>query len=190
MNGSQLVSREERHLKTSKLDFVEMLLLWLCGLLIFSFTMTVFLDVVTRSIGKPLLWLQEATLTTFVWGVFTGAAVALRRNEHFYLTTFASSMTGRRRILVETFNGVVMLTIAGMIAYFGFLNFRQSFGNVLPVTGLPLSTITGIIPVFGVLSAAFTLERFVKGWQNGFMGATHDERDQAQKQGESNMGQI
>lgn len=189
MSIRQLVSHNERHLKTPRLDVVELLLLWLCGLLIFSFTATVFLDVVTRSIGKPLLWLQEATLIAFVWGVFMGAAVALRRNEHFYLTAVASSMTGRRRVVVETFNGAVMLTIAGVIAYFSFFNFRQSFGNVLPVTGLPLSTLTGAIPVFGVLAAAFAVERLVKGWQNGFAGVTHDVLEQAQKQGKSDMGQ-
>lgn len=184
-----LVSQEERHLKAAVLDVVELLVLWLCGLLIFTFTATVFLDVVSRTIGTRMLWLQEVTLIAFVWGVFAGAAVAVRRNEHFYLTAVASSMTGRRRVIVETFNGAVMLTIVCVIAYFGVLNSWQNLGNILPVTGLPLTAITSAIPFFGVLAAVFTVERLVNGWRNGFAGLAQNPEENGEP-AEPEVGQI
>jgi TRAP-type C4-dicarboxylate transport system permease small subunit len=51
----------------------------------------------------------------------------------------------------------------------------------MPVTGLPLSVLTGAVPAFGVLSAIFALERLIKGWQVGFEGVAHDPREQALK---------
>jgi hypothetical protein len=80
-----IVLSTERHLKWEALDAVERALMWLSGLLLFTFTTAVLVDVVTRTIGIPVVWLQEVTLGTFVWGVFIGGAVAVRRNEHFLL---------------------------------------------------------------------------------------------------------
>lgn len=177
----KFVSDSERHLKFSFLDPVERSLVALAGVLLFAFTLAVFLDVVTRLLGAPWLWLQEATLVAFVWGVFMGASVALRRNEHFYLTSVASSMKGRRRIVIETFNSIVMLAITLTVAYFGWINFLQGFGNEMPVTGWPLSVLTGAVPAFGILTSIFALERLIKGWQHGFEGVAHDPREQALK---------
>ena len=61
------------------------------------FTLAVFLDVVTRTIGAPWLWLQQVTTAFFAWGVFVGMAAATRRNDHFYLTEITKRMTGAPR---------------------------------------------------------------------------------------------
>jgi len=42
----------------------------LCGVALAGFSCTVFFDVVTRSIGHPVLWVQEVTTTFFVYGIF------------------------------------------------------------------------------------------------------------------------
>ena len=46
-----------------------------CGISIAGFTFSVFLDVVTRKLGRRLLWLQLVTTGFFAWGVFIGMAV-------------------------------------------------------------------------------------------------------------------
>jgi TRAP-type C4-dicarboxylate transport system permease small subunit len=168
-----LVSREDRPLKTSALDVVEFVLLLLSGLLLLGFTVTVLLDVVTRLIGSPILWLQEATLICFVWATFVGAAAAQRRGDHFVVTSLHPSASPIRRRITETFNGLVLLAVGLVVAYFGYRNFQHGFGNQLTVTGLPLATLTGAIPVFGVLLTVFTAERLVLGWRKGFPPPHH-----------------
>ena len=169
-----LVSHEERPLKTRAGDVVEYVLLILAGLLLLAFTVTVFLDVVTRIASRPILWLQEATLIAFVWGVFLGAAAAQRRGEHFVVTSLGPDVGVRRRNVTETLNCLVILLIGVVVAYFGFINFQRGFGNQLAVTGLPLATLTGAIPVFGVLVTLFSAERLVQGLRNGFPAPEHD----------------
>jgi len=84
-----LVLERQRHLKWRWLDPLEQGLMVMCGLALAGFSCTVFFDVVTRSIGHPVLWVQEVTTTFFVYGIFIGAAAATRRNDHLYLSAVA-----------------------------------------------------------------------------------------------------
>ncbi len=79
-----LVLETERHLKWPALDIVERMLDGAVRHLPRGFSIPVFLDVLTRSIGHPWLWLQEVTSAFFTYGIFTGTAVATRRNDHLY----------------------------------------------------------------------------------------------------------
>src|SRR3954467_10852926 len=110
----------------------------LCGVAITGFTVTVTCDIVTRMAGRPWLWLQEVTMTFFIYGVFIGTAAATRRNDHLHLAAppdarprdaplflpaLAESMPGWRRLSFETFNRLVVLTVAIFMIWFGYLNF-------------------------------------------------------------------
>src|SRR5262244_4341490 len=97
----KLVAPRQRHLKWRALDGLELALMVLCGVLLFSFCATVTFDIITRTIGTPWLWLQEVTSTLFIYAIFIGAAVATRRNDHLYLTAVAESMRGRARVAAE-----------------------------------------------------------------------------------------
>src|SRR5271156_4486209 len=94
-----LVLERQRHLKWRRLDVVEQVLMVLCGVALGGFSCTVFFDVVTRSVGHPVLWVQEVTTTFFVYGIFIGTAAAARRNDHLYLSAIAEAMTGTKRLL-------------------------------------------------------------------------------------------
>src|SRR5207248_11800970 len=81
---TKLVLQTQRHLKWPALDGIEAVMMVLCGIALGGFTLSVFCDVVTRTIGHPWLWLQEVTSTFFVYGIFIGAAAATRRNDQLY----------------------------------------------------------------------------------------------------------
>jgi TRAP-type C4-dicarboxylate transport system permease small subunit len=140
----------------------------LCGVAISGFTITVICDVVTRTLGRPWLWLQEVTMTFFIYGVFIGTAAATRRNDHLYLAALAESMSGRRRLAFETFNRLVMLGVAFSMVYFGYLNFLDGFRSLRMPSMTPLASLYAAIPLCGVLVALFTVEQLVNGWKNGF----------------------
>ena len=99
-----LVLQEQRHLKWRALDPLENVLMILCGVAITGFSVLVLCDIITRAIGHPWLWLQEATMTFFIYGIFIGVAAATRRNDHLYLAVLAESMTGNKRLFFEIFN--------------------------------------------------------------------------------------
>ena len=82
----KLVLQRQRHLKWRAFDRLELILMVMCGIALLGFTTSVAFDIITRTIGHPWLWLQELTSAFFIYGIFTGAAVATRRNDHLYLT--------------------------------------------------------------------------------------------------------
>src|ERR1700692_5055365 len=108
--ADKLVLQRHRHLKWQSFDRLELVLMILCGVLCFGFSLSVTCDIVTRTIGHPWLWLQEVTSTLFIYAIFVGAAVATRRKDHLYLTAIADALHGRARIVVEM---VIRLVVPG-----------------------------------------------------------------------------
>jgi TRAP-type C4-dicarboxylate transport system permease small subunit len=134
------------------------------------FTLTVLLDVITRTIGMPWLWLQQVTTAFFAWGVFIGMAAATRRNDHFYLTEITKRMTGAPRSVIEIVNRLITLVVAVVIAWFGWKNALLDLGSFRMPSLIPLTVYTAIVPVAGVLVALFTIEQLINGWKHGFEG--------------------
>lgn len=164
----KLTLQRQRHLKWRALDFLEMILMIICGATLLGFSVSVSLDIITRTIGHPWLWLQEVTSTLFVYGIFTGASVATRRNDHLYLTAFAESMHGTSRLAAELAIRSVVLAVAVCLIYFGYLNFLRGFGSFRLPSNTPIASLYAAIPMAGVLIALFTVEQIVNGIRNGF----------------------
>lgn len=165
-----LVLQAQRHLKWRALDPLENALMILCGVAITGFCVLVMCDIVTRTVGHPWLWLQEATMTLFIYGIFIGVGAATRRNDHLYLAVLAEAMTGNRRLFFEIFNRLVVLAVALCMIYFGYLNVLDGFKSLRMPSMTPMSTFYAAIPLAGILVALFTVEQIVNGWKNGFEG--------------------
>ncbi len=155
-------------MKWRALDGLERALILLCGVAITGFTVTVICDVVTRTLKHPWLWLQEVTMTFFIYGVFIGTAAATRRNDHLYLAVLAESMSGGRRLFFETFNRLVVLGVALSMIWYGYLNFLDGFRSLRMPSMTPLASLYAAIPMCGTLVALFMVEQLINGWKNGF----------------------
>jgi TRAP-type C4-dicarboxylate transport system permease small subunit len=166
--ADKLVLNRQRHLKWRALDKLELALMIVCGLTLFGFSLSVSLDIFTRTIGRPWLWLQEVTSTLFIYGIFAGTAAATRRNDHLYLTAFAEAMHGTSRLVVELVTRLVVLAAAGCLIYFGYLNYLRGFGSFRLPSNTPIASLYAAIPLCGVLVALFTVEQIVNGLRNGF----------------------
>src|SRR3954451_4949710 len=167
-SADQLILQRHRHLKWRSLDWLERLLMILCGLLCFGFSLSVTADIVTRTMGSPWLWLQEVTSTLFIYAIFVGAAVATRRNDHLYLTAISEAMHGTPRLIVEIIIRIVVLGVSFCLIWFGYLNYLRWFGSFRLPSGTPIASLYAIIPLSGILIALFTVEQLVNGIRNGF----------------------
>src|SRR5215469_9405009 len=166
--ADKLLLQRQRHLKWRALDPLEIILMILCGVLLFGFTTTVVCDVVTREIGRPWLWLQEVTQTFFIYAIFIGASVATRRNDHLYLTAVSEALHGTPRLIAETLIRLIVLGVAGCLIWFGYLNFLRGFSSFRMPSMTPIASLYAAIPLAGVLIASFTIEQLVNGCRNGF----------------------
>jgi TRAP-type C4-dicarboxylate transport system permease small subunit len=165
-----LVLARHRHLKWRMLDPLEHVLMILCGISIAGFTFSVFLDVLTRTIGFPILWLQLATTGFFAWGVFIGMAAATRRIDHLNLVEITKRLSGPKRTFMEVFNRIIILLVALAMLVFGIHNFMNDLGSFRAPSLIPLATYTASVPIAGALIVLFCVEQLVNGWINGFEG--------------------
>jgi TRAP-type C4-dicarboxylate transport system permease small subunit len=164
----KLVLQRQHHLKWQAFDRLELVLMIVCGILCFGFSLSVTFDILTRTIGHPWLWLQEVTSTLFIYAIFIGAAVATRRNDHLYLTAVSESMHGTPRLIVEIMIRLVVLGVAFCLIWFGYINYLRGFGSFRLPSGTPIASLYAAIPLSGVLIGLFTIEQLVNGIRNGF----------------------
>jgi TRAP-type C4-dicarboxylate transport system permease small subunit len=164
----RITVRAARHLKWPVLDPLERMLMVVCALLLLGFTIVEVADVVSRNLRRPWLNANEFAAAFFVWGVFLGMGVAVRRDQHFRLTAIAHTLRGPRRTLVESFNRLIILGAALCMIVFGYRNYRTGFGSFLMPSLTPIAVLYAAIPVAGALVALFTLEELINGWRRGF----------------------
>ena len=169
-----LVLQRQRQLKWRQLDWLESVLMLLCGFTLFAFSLSVVCDIVTREIGRPWLWLQEVTSTFFIYGIFIGAAVATRRNDHLYLAAVGDAMTGRPRMVIESAIRIVVIGVGLFLVWFGYTNFLRGFASFRMPSMTPIASLYAAIPISGALIALFAFEQLINGWRNGFEGPPED----------------
>jgi TRAP-type C4-dicarboxylate transport system permease small subunit len=166
--ADKLVLPRQQHLKWRAFDWLELVLMMVCGALCFGFSLSVMFDIVTRTIGHPWLWLQEVTSTLFIYAIFIGAAVATRRNDHLYLTAISESLHDTPRLIIEVIIRIVVLGVAFCLIWFGYINYLRGYGSFRLPSGTPIASLYAAIPFSGVLIALFTVEQLVNGIRNGF----------------------
>jgi TRAP-type C4-dicarboxylate transport system permease small subunit len=165
-----IVLANARHLKWRAFDTLERALMLLGGLCIMGFSLSVGLDIVTRTLQRPWLWLQEVTSAFFVYGAFFGLAVATRRADHLMLSAITESFRGTTRLAIEVFNRLVVLACGVCLVWFGVQNFRHGFGSFRMPSLTPLAWWYLAIPVSGVFVCLFVIEQLVNGCRRGFEG--------------------
>jgi TRAP-type C4-dicarboxylate transport system permease small subunit len=164
----RMTVRAARHLKWPALDGLERLLMVMCALLLLAFTVSELADVILRTLRRPWLDAGEFEIGFFVWGVFLGMGVAVRRDQHFRLTAAGQALRGGKRLVLETFNRLVILATAVAMIVFGYINYLTGFGSFLMPSLTPIAVLYAAIPVGGALAALFTIEELVNGLRYGF----------------------
>ena len=166
--STPIVLERDRHLKWRELDWLEHAMMVACGVCLACFSAAVFMDVLTRELGRPWLWLQEVTMAFFTYGIFCGTAVATRRQDHLQLSALTEAMHGPMRTMFEVFNRGVVLAVGLAMVGYGWQNFLSGFNSFRMPSMTPIAYLYWPIPVCGALVALFSLEQIVNGLRNGF----------------------
>ena len=163
-----IVFETDRHLKWRALDGLERVLMAACGLCLLGFTLAELGDVLFRMLHHPLASAQEFSSGFFIWGIFLGGAVAVRRDTNFRIGAISDKWTGTPRLVAELVKRAVMLAVALVLTWFGYINFLHGFGSFMAPSETPIAVLYAAIPVSGLLIAIFVIEGVVCGLRNGF----------------------
>ncbi|OHE63408.1 MAG: hypothetical protein A2Z99_18460 [Treponema sp. GWB1_62_6] len=115
-----------------------------------------FVSVFSRYVfNYSLTWAEELTRYMFVWLVYLGAALCVRRRKHIVMDIVIAEMKGTPRKIISIVNNLVMFAFVSVLAVLGF--------RMMPILGtqtstalqLPMSFIYAAIPVGSVLMAFY-----------------------------------
>ena len=125
----------------------------LAGLLAFI-TVGVFIQVCLRyAFSVSFLWGEELALFAFIWSVFLGSAIAVRRRSHFAFDFLAGLLRGRAAAAQRLVIDLTILSICIVLLVQGYNFSILSIQRLSPAVGITLFIPTVIIPV----SAAYMI---------------------------------
>ncbi len=143
-------------------DMTEKLLLYFASICLAVFSVSTFLQVVLRAFGTPAVWSEEIARFSFIYMVFTGCAVGVRKGTHYTFDIFGKMKNKLVSYTART------LALAFQLAFFGFLLYTaivfipQMAARASSVLRIPVSIPYSSIIVFAGFGIIFTLEKIVE----------------------------
>jgi len=134
---------------------LEQWLLPLLAALLGFITVGVFLQIVLRyGFHTSFLWGEELSLFAFIWCVYLGAAICVRRRNHFAFDFLAERLTGRAAGVQRLAVDLVVLGVAAILVIEGWTYSQLCIQRLSPALGITLFIPTIVIPLSGALMVA------------------------------------
>ena len=131
---------------------------WICILLLAVITVDLLLGVFSRYVlGRTFVWYDEVARACFMWLVFIGAAVAVRKSAHFGLHILVDALPPRVKRVVLLATPLTIIVFSLTLAWLGWDLMRHGATQTTAVMGMPISWIYASMPVGGVLMAFYAL---------------------------------
>lgn len=130
---------------------------WFVGICIFIIISSMSLQVFCRYVlVRPLLWPEELSKFFFIWSVFFGAFVGVRRKQHISVDVLVEKIPMRFKRFIYLALNLLIIVILGVCTYLGYTLFKFSLASKLPAINIPLGYL--YLPVaiaFGLMIISF-----------------------------------
>ncbi|WP_265519351.1 TRAP transporter small permease [Nitratireductor luteus] len=138
--------------------FIEWVFMFVAGSLFAVFITTIAYQVLARNyLGISVNWTDEVALLCFVWSVFLGAAVAVRRQVHYVVELLPEEFITTNNAL-RLFGSLACLPVVYVLVVHGQIFTGMGLRRSSISLGIPLAYVFAAIPVSGLAMALFLIE--------------------------------
>jgi TRAP-type C4-dicarboxylate transport system permease small subunit len=131
---------------------------WICLGLMVVLVVDVFLGVWSRYVlHATFQWYDEVARLCFVWMVFLGAAVAVRRGGHFRLHLLVDRLGPRLRRVTDLVVALLVVGFGGVLVAGGVAMYPVARRQVTDSLELSMLWFYGALPIGGALMILFSL---------------------------------
>lgn len=131
--------------------------------LLFLLLIVVFLQIFTRFVLlKPLMWTEEVARFCFIWLIFMGASVNVRKRAHFALDLFSSKLHPRSKIFLSFLVNILVGIFAFSLLILGWTFFKVGINRISPTIDISMAYIYAAIPLSGIFMLVYTIESIYK----------------------------
>jgi TRAP-type C4-dicarboxylate transport system permease small subunit len=135
----------------------------LCILLLAAISVDLLLGIFSRYVlQSTFVWYDEVARACFMWLVFLGAAVAMRRGAHFGLHMFVEMFPPRMKRAALALTPLTALVFCGALMWLGWDLMRHGATQTTAVMGMPVSWIYAAMPVGAALMAWYSVLALIK----------------------------
>ena len=140
-------------------DVVERVLLWLVTAMFVSFICVVVLQVLGRNLLRflTLLWTIDVALMMFIWSVYLGSALAVRRNVHYIIELVPPKLL-RTNAVLDIIAALLVFVVLYVFVFVGVEYLENAATRVSLAIGLSQVYFYLAIPVAGAAMTLFLVE--------------------------------
>jgi len=130
------------------------------GALVAAIAIAVFLSVVYRYLlFRALTWADELPSFLFIWMVFLGAALGVKRGAHFEISAFVGGLSAPWRRAFRYLALAAQVALALFLVVYGWELVELTAENHSPALDIPLAYVYAAVPLSGALMLLFLLPR-------------------------------
>lgn len=142
----------------------EQIVLRVLAVLLSLITVGVFIQVVLRyTVQQSFLWGEELSTFAFVWCIFLGAVVNVRRRTNFAFEFFTEVLPSRWAIAHRLAIDLIVLACCLILVRQGWVFTELSMKRLSPALGISLLVPTMALPVAGALMVVVVLNQIAAG---------------------------
>jgi C4-dicarboxylate transporter DctQ subunit len=116
---------------------------------------------------SPMAWTEELATILFAWMVFIGAALALKKHEHFAIEFLVDLLPRGSRKLAQTFSLLVVLVFCALLIGYGMRLVVMNWAVLTPMLEISRGWVYLSVPFGGILMGVRTVEMIVRLWKAG-----------------------
>lgn len=114
----------------------------------------------------PSAWAEELCTYLFVWMVFIGASLALKRREHFAVDCFVERLSPRLKWSIGLLADILVFALSVLVLWYGILATRRAWPVVTPALEISRAIPYAAVPFGGLLMSIRSIEHLAErfGW--------------------------
>jgi TRAP-type C4-dicarboxylate transport system permease small subunit len=122
-----------------------------------------FLQTVLRfTVSVALAWAEELCRYLFIWMVFLGGGIGMRRGAHVGFDIVKNLLPEKFQIYLSAAIGAVVLFFAYQLVQGGLKLTAQTSTQVTPGLGVPMSCVYAALAAGGLLFIIFTVDAIIR----------------------------
>ena len=135
----------------------------ICIVLLAVISVDLLLGVFSRYVlERTFVWYDEVARASFMWLVFLGAAVAVRRGAHFGLHMFVEMMPPHLKRAALLLTPVTVVAFSAVLVWLGWDLMQHGAAQTTAVMAMPVSWIYAAMPVGGGLMSFYAFFLFLE----------------------------
>lgn len=131
------------------------------GILCVVMFVVVLLGIVTRLLGSPISWTEEASRLAFVWMIFFGLSFGTKYDKHIRVTILPDKFGPKFSSAVTIFWDLVTIAVFVWIAFYGFKYMEYSSSAKTFALQLNKGLVAFVIPFSACLNVLRSIQKMV-----------------------------